>query len=354
MKLLRRYIIKHVLSAICIVTFALTGLQVFILFVNQLQDIGKGNYDFYHAMMVVGFQLPYQIYTFFPIASLLGVLVGLGLMANNRELVIMRAAGVSVSQIAFVVLEVAFVLMLAITWLGESVIPKFNQLALDVKVLSISGGQTVRTQYGVWIRENNDFLFIGAGQSNGLMTDILQFHFNKQHSLDYVRKIKRLEYINKHWEAFNVEETKFYSDKTVAQKIPHLIWGGMMVPSQAYFSNMSPSEMTFKELYQYIVAHRALHQNIDNETLVFWQRLVQPFSTMVMMMLGIPFIFGPLRSSTMGSRLLLGGACGFVFYTFDHFLGPVSQVFQLPSILAATIPTAIFMIIGAVMLTRVR
>lgn len=354
MKLLKRYIIKHVIAAIGMVTFALTGLQIFILFVNQLQDIGKGNYDFYHAMMVVGFQLPYQIYTFFPIASLLGVLVGLGVMANNRELVIMRAAGVSVSQIAFVVLQVAFILMLAVTWLGESVIPKFNQLAVDVKVLSTSGGQLVRTKYGVWVRENNDFLFIGSGQSNNTMIDVLQFHFNSQHNLEYVRKIKRLEYVNKHWEAFNIDETKFYSNKTVAQNIPHLVWEGMMIPSQAYFSNKNPSEMTFKELYRYIIAHRALHQNIANETLVFWQRLIQPFSTIVMMMLGIPFIFGPLRSSTMGSRLLLGGACGFVFYAFDHFLGPVSQVFQLPPILAATIPTVLFMIIGSFLLTRVR
>src|SRR3990167_7521494 len=354
MKLLKRYIMGHILAGIGIVTLALTGLQIFILFVRQLPDIGKGSYDFYSATLVVACELPYNVYTFFPVASLLGVLFGLGVMANNSELVVMRAAGVSVAKIASIVLKIAFVLMIGVTFVGESLIPKFNKLALDTKVLATSGGQTVRTQYGVWVRENNDYLFIGTGLSDKKMLDVLQFHFDSDHNLAYTRKIKRLEFIDNNWQAFDVAETKFYPDNTQITEIAKMQLEGITIPSKAYFSTTEPPEMTFKELQEYINAHKALHQNVDNETLIFWQRIVQPFSTLVMMMLGIPFIFGPLRSSTMGSRMLLGGSSGFVFYTFDHFIGPMSQVLQLPQVIAATLPTILFMLIGAVLLTKVR
>ncbi|MCK1890503.1 LptF/LptG family permease, partial [Legionella pneumophila] len=49
--------------------------------------------------------MPYQVYLFFPIASLLGCLVGLGVLANHSELVVMRAAGISIGQITGAVLK---------------------------------------------------------------------------------------------------------------------------------------------------------------------------------------------------------------------------------------------------------
>lgn len=354
MKLLRRYLISHVLMAIAVVTLALTGLQIFILFVNQLQDIGKGGYDFFVAMKVVGFQLPYQIYLFFPIASLLGVLLGLGMMAHHRELVVMRSAGVSVTQITLAILQVAFILMLLVTWLGESWIPQFNRLAVDEKVQSIMGGQSLRTQYGVWLRDDNDFIFVGSAQTNQLMTGLLQFHFDEQHHLEHIMKMQRLEWSKDHWEAYGVEQTSFFPDHTAVQHIDHMPWQGKLQPTLMQLSNVTPDEMTFKQLYRYISAHHDYDQNISNETLVFWQRLMQPFSTLVMMLLGIPFIFGPLRASTIGGKMVLGACFGFTFYTFNHFLGSMSQVFQLSPIMAATLPTLLFALIGGAMLVRVR
>lgn len=354
MKLLRRYLATHVLLSIAIVTLALTGLQIFILFVNQLQDIGKGGYDFFVAMKVVGFQLPYQIYLFFPIASLLGVLLGLGMMANHRELVVMRSAGVSVTQITMVVLQVAFILMLLITWLGESLIPQFNRLAVDEKIQSIMKGQSLRTQYGVWLRKQNNFIFIESADTNQVMTGLLQFHFNEQHQLAFIQKMKRLEWRNGYWEAYGVEQTTFYPDHTEVKQFSQMPWEGNLQPSLMKLSNVAADEMTLKQLHRYISAHEGFKQNISNETLVFWQRLMQPLSTMVMMLLAIPFIFGPLRASTIGGKMVLGACFGFIFYTFNHFLGSMSQVFQLSPIMAATLPTLLFAVIGGVMLLRVR
>ena len=93
MKLLSNYIAKIVLASTGLVTLMLIGLQIFILFVKQLGDLGKGGYGILQATWFVFCQLPYQIYTFMPMASLLGCLIGLGMMANHRELVVMRAAG---------------------------------------------------------------------------------------------------------------------------------------------------------------------------------------------------------------------------------------------------------------------
>ena len=68
MKLLERYIAKNVLAAIALVTVMLAGVQLFLLFVNQLGDIGKSSYGIWQAAMFVLLQMPYEVYLFFPMA----------------------------------------------------------------------------------------------------------------------------------------------------------------------------------------------------------------------------------------------------------------------------------------------
>ena len=95
-------------------------------------------------------------------------------------------------------------------------------------------------------------------------------------------------------------------------------------------------------------------QNIAKDELIFWQRLFQPANTLLMMLLAIPCIFGPLRSSTMGAKLVAGIALGFGFYILNQMFGFVSQVYQIPPIMGATIPMLIFGSLGIVLMSRTR
>ncbi len=160
MLLIDRYITKTVISAIILVICMLTGLQIFILFVNELGDLGKGDYGVVQALIFVLMTMPYQVYLFLPMASLLGCLIGLGVMANANELVIMRASCMSIGKITRIVLRVAIVLILIVTILGEFVFPKLILNASDNKFEAINSGQTLVTNKGVWLRLHNDFINI--------------------------------------------------------------------------------------------------------------------------------------------------------------------------------------------------
>ena len=65
MLLIDRYIAKTVISAVVLVICMLTGLQVFMLFVNELGDIGKGDYGVVQAFIFVLMTMPYQVYLFY-------------------------------------------------------------------------------------------------------------------------------------------------------------------------------------------------------------------------------------------------------------------------------------------------
>jgi lipopolysaccharide export system permease protein len=354
MRLLDRYIAKTVLAAIALVTLMLAGLQIFILFVSQLGDIGKADYGIFQAAQYVFLQMPYQVYLFFPMASLLGCLIGLGILANHHELVVMRAAGMSIGQVTMAVLKAAMVVIVVVTLVGETLVPKFTYLANDQKMQAMSNGQTLKTAKGVWLRYKNDFISIGSIMPNSQLLQVEQFHFDKSHHLRLARRIARIEYQNGAWQAYGIAETMIYDQHTEARNVNEMPWDVSLSPNSLNVSGNEPDEMNLHELRQYLRAQKMSHQKAFNYQLAYLQRLIQPFTTVVMMILAIPFIFGPLRSSTMGSKLLAGATVGFGFHIINRFFGPVSLVFQWLPEVAAFGPTVVFALLGLYLMRRVR
>lgn len=332
----------------------LTGLQVFILFVNELGDIGKGDYGVLQALIFVMMTMPYQVYLFLPMASLLGCLIGLGIMASANELVVMRASCMSITKITRVVLRVAVVLILIVTFLGEILFPKLILTATDNKYQAINAGQSLITDKGVWLRSRNDFINISRVLQNNTLENVTQFHFDKHHYLRYVRHIDKANYVNNSWQAKGVTETVIYDDSTSVINHKTLDWHVEIKPTMLSLGSSEPDEMTFPELLKFIKNHKDEYLSVKSYQLAMWQRLVQPFTTIVMMMLAVPFIFGPLRSSTMGSKLLLGATIGFGFYILNRFFGSLSQIYQFSALIAAVGPTVFFALLGFYLMRNVR
>jgi len=56
----------------------------------------------------------------------------------------------------------------------------------------------------------------------------------------------------------------------------------------------------------------------------------------------LSFIFGPLRSVSMGARIMMGVFTGILFFISNEVLGSLSLVYQLPPILGAMLPSLFF------------
>lgn len=109
-----------------------------------------------------------------------------------------------------------------------------------------------------------------------------------------------------------------------------------------------------RELWAYI---NYLHDNTlesQHYRLAFWKKVFQPLAILAMVFLAIPFILGPLRQSSAGFRLLVALIVGFVFYVANALFGPLSIVYHLPPYWAALLPSLICMLVGGLLLRRVR
>src|SRR5207244_1124712 len=83
-------------------------------------------------------------------------------------------------------------------------------------------------------------------------------------------------------------------------------------------SQVTPEQMSLVQLKSYIAYRKKNGLRASNYDLAYWRRLFQPFATGLMILLAIPFIFGPLRSVTMGLRFVSGVLVGFGFYILNQ------------------------------------
>ncbi|MDY6058694.1 MAG: LptF/LptG family permease [Candidatus Onthovivens sp.] len=71
-----------------------------------------------------------------------------------------------------------------------------------------------------------------------------------------------------------------------------------------------------------------------------------------MVLLGASTVFGPLRSASVGARVVVGIVVGFVFYAVNEILAPFTIFYGVPPIVGATLPTSIVLVVAIYLLRK--
>ncbi|QIL85834.1 LPS export ABC transporter permease LptG [Vibrio sp. HDW18] len=352
-KILDWYIGRTIVATTALVLVTFVGLSGIIKYVEQLRKVGDGSYDLLQALWFVILSMPRDIEMFFPMAALLGALIGLGALASSSELVVMQAAGFSKLDIGLSVLKTAIPLMIIITLLGEWGAPQAQKLARDMRAFATSGGAIMSVRTGVWARDANDFIFI-AKVDNEQLYGLNLWRFDQNKKLSEVIFAELAEYVGSNeWLMKDVQLTRLNNEIEISkQSLPEYRWRTSLAPDKLAVVTVKPEELSLSGLNDYVQYLQASEQDASRYQLAFWRKVTQPISIAVMMLMALSFIFGPLRSVTMGARILSGVIAGFTFYISSEFFGPLSLVYGLPPLLGALAPGLVFLAIALGLLGR--
>ncbi len=354
MTILYKYIAKSVLAATALVILVMLALTFIINFLDELRDIGTGDYGFSSAVLHVLLELPNNLYQFFPMIALLGGVIGLGVLASNQELIVMRAAGFSIRKIATANLGAALILIFVVTLAGEWIAPKAHQMAEVQKQSAENGGQAIATAAGVWIHEGNNFLNVNQVMGLHHLKGVTRYQFDDKHRLLAAYYIKSLDYEGKQWVMHDAVKTTFANNQAHGEKLAKGSWDLALNPQLLNVGLTEPSAMSLSQLREYsqhLVENGLQATDFQFE---FWKRIFQPLSTLVMILLALPFVLRSSRSVTMGWRVLLGISIGFIFYILNAFVGQFSVVFQFYPLLAALTPSLLCAALGIFLALKLR
>ncbi|MFC0668172.1 LPS export ABC transporter permease LptG [Azotobacter chroococcum] len=348
---LDRYIGISVLLAILAVLGVIVGLTLLFAFVDELGDV-RGNYDLAAAAWYVFLTVPQRTYEMLPMAALIGCLIGLGTLASSCELTVMRAAGVSLGRIVWAVMKPMLVLMLLGGLLGEYLAPWAENKAEAHRSLAQGGGEAQTAKHGLWHRQGEEFVHINAVQPGGVLYGVTRYRFDDQRHMLSSSFARRAHYRDGYWRLEEVTTTRFLERRTEIVNAPGERWDVQLTPQLLGTVVMDPEALSMTGLWRYI--HYLAEQGLNNTRywLAFWSKVLQPMVTAALVLMAISFIFGPLRSVTLGQRLFTGVLVGFVFRIFQDLLGPSSQVFGFSPLLAVALPAGLCALLGLHLLRR--
>lgn len=348
---LDRYIGTSVFFAILAVLGIIVGLALLFAYIDELGDI-SASYGLLDAGIWVLLTIPRRTYEMLPMAALIGCLIGLGNLASSSELTIMRAAGVSIRRIVWAVMKPMLVIMLAGVLIGEYLAPWSENLAQANRAMAQGGGEAQSSKRGLWHRQGDEFIHINAVQPNGVLLGVTRYQFDAERNLLSASFARRALFQSDHWQLEDVVTTQLQEQSTAVVNSPSQRWDVELNPQLLGTVVLEPEALSVTGLWRYI--HYLADQGLANGRywLAFWTKILQPLVTAALVLMAISFIFGPLRSVTLGQRVFTGVLVGFVFKIGQDLLGPSSLVFGFPPLLAVLIPAAICALAGLVMLRR--
>ena len=351
MRLLDRHIGTTVFFSVVSVALIIVGLDLLFAYIGELDEL-EGDYGAFEALMYILLTVPRRRYELLPMAALVGCLIGLGTLASNSELTVMRASGVSITRIMGAVLKPLLVLLLAGVLLGEYAAPYSENLAESRRALAVGSGEAVKSK-GLWHREGDDFIHINAVQPNGTLHGITRYRFDNQRRLLETSFAQRASVDNEQWLLEEVSATLFEADGTSrVEQHARQQWDVGLSPRLLRVVLLDPDVLPLTGIwhYQNYLAEQGL--NNSQYMLAFWKKLLQPVTTAALVFVAISFIFGPLRSVTLGQRVFTGVLVGFSFRILQDLLGPSSLVFGFSPLLAVVLPILILLMLGGWLMRR--
>lgn len=346
------YISRTLATFTLAASMGLVGFFVIFTFLEQLEDI-RNNYTMATIAAYVAYSVPRMFYETLPFAVLIGSLAGLGLLANNSELVVMRTAGVSTWRIAAATLKPALVFVIAGMLIGETMLPRFESTARLLRENALEG--TINTAAGYWYRQDDEYMHFET-VDDGNLGGVSRYYIAEDLSLQQSLWAQSGTYVrgeDGYWLLKNVVISALDEEQITERRVDNLRWDINLTPEILNTDILvEPSKMSMVELNRKIEHLSAQELNTGKFELGFWSKIFQPLATLALVFVAISFIFGPLREATMGMRVVSGLITGIVFKFVQDLLSPASLVFGFPPVIASLLPILLCIVLGVVLLRR--
>jgi len=341
-----RYIARTVLVSALLALLVVLSLEIVFDFLSETGDVGKGDYTLPLALLYTLLSAPYRAYQTFPFATLIGSLLGLGTLAARHELVVIRAAGVSVAGVARSAVIGGVVLAVLAFGLGEFVAPVAQRHAERLKADAVSQHVSKSDGSGFWARDGRRFIEVRQAPSRDRLEGVRVYEAGKDGGLESIMEAPLAEYRDGHWELSRSRTTHFTDHGVTTERSGPHRWETGLRPEVLDVVVVEPRRLPIFDLATYIDYLEANDLDSARYRLAFWIKIATPLAVVTMLVLTVPLVFGSQRRKGIGFQLFLGIVVGMAFYFSNRLINYTGLVYGLPPILSALGPPLLFLAAG--------
>jgi len=342
MDTLTRYLVFEVLKAALLTSLVLLAIYNFVTFTDEFRHVGEGEYGLANIFRYLALTSPRNYYHLMPASALIGSLLALGHLSNNLELTAMRIAGMPVYHIIRASVIAGLLLALFSASIGEFIAPQSERRAQELRATAKHKQISMQTGHGFWLKDRDEFVNIRQIGESDEIKNINIFRFNGSQELIYTAHAKTGTYQLDHWQLQEVNETYLNSNPVISSERASMRWQTILDPELLRVVVVKPDNLSIVNLYTYVNFLQKNKQSAAAFEYSLWNRLLYPFSILVMMLLALPFVLGFTPRFSGGHRVIIGVVIGLSFILAEKLLGKFALVYQIQPIAAALVPLTIF------------
>jgi len=371
MNLIERYLGRTLVSHTLLVMMVLLLILGFSEFMIQLGKLSE-SYTLQKGVIYTLLKLPVYGYEIFPVAILIGTLIGLGGLANHAELTILRVTGWSIGRIFWGVMKSALLMWLVVTVIGETVAPSAESYAKKLRGEAMHRNLSIGQQSDFWLKDAQRYIHVGRVISDHQFRDISVYRVEKG-QIKSVKTAKTATYQKRtgqgNWvlnqviqQTFSWQNRQLWNPQK--NNYPFLNYQQTPIKQQVVTLPIDPSllqtlqvdtrYMSIFALKDYITFLEKNDLDAEPYRLAFWRKIATPLVIFGMIALVFPLIFGSQRQVSMGQRIFVGIMIGMSFHLLNQIFGNLTVVYHLPTLMGALLPSIVLIVVALGLLRRLR
>ena len=361
MKTARRYLATEIYRSSAVVLLALVGLFTFFSLVDDLDQVGRGDFKLYHLVFLEALALPTRLYDILPIGLLIGAILGLAGLAQRHELVILRVSGVSGLRMLAMLWAATIPIVVLALLLAEFITPA-AELKLSETKLSYTGSAGRNSgvlRSGYWFKEatpeGERIINVGALQTGGRSLAITLYNFNAARQLtstmtaasgvfgtgQIVLSEVTVNAISVETESALAKGSRSIAPAVVVSKTAIHTLPTSLTPELLIARVLTPERMSFIDLFDYIGYLSTNHLVAERQIVAVWRKLIYPFTLLVMVTIAAPLGFMQTRRGGVGAKVFIGILLGVGFFMLNQLALNVGMLNRWPAWLTAVGPNAL-------------
>jgi len=346
--------LRTILASTALVLVVLLALAGLFEFIAELDD-KQGNYATAQAILYTALRLPNLAFEMLPVAALIGSLLGLGGLAGNSEIIVMRASGLSMAKLATMVGVTGFFLLIFTGLLGEFIGPPLDYYARDMRMEARYQKDDDSLGSETWVKDGPVYLHLERINSEFEFGTVYLYRFNEENQLVSIAQAENSGIDDDdNWVLENLRETRFRDDGVQVVESPMAVETFEVNAELLGSSMVKPLSLSARGLLVYIDYLKRNNLDASQYESEIWYRASRTLTVLVMPILSLAFVFGSLRTGGAGGRLILGVVIGLAYYLASETLANSGQVFNLNPAIVNWLPFAVLCTITFVALARVR
>jgi len=342
------YLLRRFFYYFLVIMIAFLFLFEIFTFFELAEDIRKHNVPFLVVVNYFRYLIPYSVYQFTALGALVSVLVTLGVMSKNNEIVAFKASGISLYRLAFPLFLAGLAIALSLLILDDTYLPYANQQQDAYRAIIKGKPPQTYTRPQRWILGENykvynyDLFDPKEKFFGGLsIIELDPANFEMRRRV-FAMRARWLEG-EKTW-VLESGWVRDFSTGAVERYAPFKVTTlPELSESPSYFNRevIQAIQMSWRDLRHYIDSLHHAGFDVSSLTVQWHKKIAYPLIAPISMMLAVPFaLFVGSRGAIGG--IAIGVGIGIGYWAVAALTEAMGGIGQLPPLLAAWSPDLIF------------